>query len=163
MSIIERYRVLYEYEKDCNAKMLSMLESVPEARRGNARFQKAVSLAGHVAACRENWLDSMAGDGVSQVAWIDESCPLSILRPRFTALEIGWTTYLGQLDDEQLAESFEFPCDDGNRYSLPTEAQIVQLFHHASYHRGQVALLVDQLGGETADTDYIYWAVPESA
>jgi uncharacterized damage-inducible protein DinB len=42
-------------------------------------------------------------------------------------------------------------------FSLPIEVQIVQLIGHASYHRGQVALLVDQLGGETVDTDYADW------
>ncbi|MGC4045162.1 MAG: DinB family protein [Armatimonas sp.] len=37
------------------------------------------------------------------------------------------------------------------------EVQIVQLIGHAPYHRGQVALLVDQLGGEVVDTDYADW------
>ncbi len=80
MSRIEHYRELYSYEKDCNPKMLAMIESVPEANRSDVRFQQAVTLAGH-----------------------------------------------------------------------------------ASCHRGQIALLVDQLGGETVDTDYVYWAVPDSA
>ncbi len=53
MSLLERYRAWYEYEKDCNDKMLAMLESVPEANRSDPRFQRAVTLADHLAACRE--------------------------------------------------------------------------------------------------------------
>ncbi len=162
MSLLERYRMLYEHEKDCNAKMLAMLESVPDANRGEDRFQQAVTLAGHLAACRENWLDFMARDSKNQVAWRDERCDLATLRPRFAALESQWTDYLARLGDDQLAQDFEFTEADGERYSLPTEVQIVQLLGHASYHRGQIALLVDQLGGETVDTDYVYWAVPGS-
>src|SRR5579871_1872951 len=94
MSLLEHYRALYEYEKDCNAKMLTMLESVPEAHHSDARFQRAVSLAYHMAAGRENWLDWMDGEGRNQVAWNDERCELASLRPRFAALERQWTDYL---------------------------------------------------------------------
>ena len=51
MSPLERDRDLYEYEKDCNAKMLTMIGSVTEANRSDARFQKAIDLAAHLAAC----------------------------------------------------------------------------------------------------------------
>src|SRR5262249_24111943 len=154
MSLLERYRVLYEYEKDCNHKMLAMLESVPEAGRSEARFQQAVTLAGHLVACRENWLDYMDGEGHNQVAWWDERCELATLRLRFAALESQWTDYLARLEENRLAQDFEFSESDDERFSLPTEVQIVQLIGHAFYHRGQIALLVDQLGGETVDTDY---------
>ncbi len=162
MSLTERYRTYYDYEKDCNEKMLAMLDSVPEASRGDARFQKVVTLAGHLAAVRENWLDHMDGSSDQQVAWFDPQCDFATLRPRFASLESRWTDYLSRLGEDQLAGEFEF-AESGQRFRLPTEVQIVQLFAHAGYHRGQIALLVDQLGGETVDTDYVYWAVPESA
>lgn len=162
MSLIERYREFYEYEKDCNQKMLGMIDSVPQANRSDARFQQAVTLAGHLAACRENWLDHMDGKSQNLVAWWDERCDLATLRPWFAALESQWTDYLARLEDGRLAQGFEF-TEVGQNFRLPTEVQIVQLFGHACYHRGQVALLVDQLGGETVDTDYVYWLFPEFA
>jgi uncharacterized damage-inducible protein DinB len=157
MSLLEQYRALYEYEKDCNHKMLAMLESVPEARRSDPRFQQAVTLADHLAAGREKWLDYMAGEGRNQIAWWDERSELTTLGPRFAALESQWTDYLARLREDKLAQDFEFPGSDGERYRLPVDVQIVQLIGHASYHRGQVSLLVDQLGGETEDTDYADW------
>lgn len=156
MSLLEHYRESYEYEKDCNQKMLAMIQSVPQANRGDARFQRAVSVAGHLAACRENWLDHMDEEGLHQAAWSDGACDLATLGPRFAALQTRWTDYLARLDEGRLAQDFEFSEGD-SRFSLPTEVQIVQLFGHDSYHRGQVALLVDQLGGETVDTDYADW------
>ena len=156
MSLIERYRVLYEHEKDSNDKMLAMLEAVPEAGRGEARFQQAVTIAGHLAACRENWLDRMTGEGSGQANWYDEQCDLATLRPRFAALERRWTEYLAGLSEDQLAQDFEF-TEGGPSFRLPTEVQVEQLGGHTAYHRGQIALLVDQLGGETSDTDYVDW------
>ena len=156
MSLLEHYRESYEHEKDSDQKMLAMIESVPEAGRGDARFQQAVSIAGHLAACRENWLGYMAGEGAGQAAWYDEECDLTALGPRFAALQARWTDYLARLDEDGLAREFEF-SENGERFRVPTEVQTIQLFGHASYHRGQVALLVGQLGGETVDTDYIDW------
>lgn len=157
MSLLEHYRTLYEYEKDCNQKMLAMLESVPETNRGDARFQRAVSLAYHLAAGRQRWLEYMEGRGANPIPWNDPHCELATLRPRFAELESQWTGYLARLGEDQLARDFEFTESNGQVFRLPIEVQIVQLIGHASYHRGQVALLVDQLGGETVDTDYADW------
>jgi uncharacterized damage-inducible protein DinB len=157
MSLLERYRALYEYEKDCNDKMLAMLESVPEASRRDARFQRALTLAHHLAAGREKWLDYMDGEGQNRIAWWDAQCELATLRPRFAVLESQWTDYLARLAEDQLARVFEFTEADGERYGLPIGVQTEQLVGHACYHRGQIALLVDQVGGETVDTDYADW------
>ncbi len=156
MSRLELYRELYEYEKDCSEKMLAMIDSVPAASRSDTRFQQAVSIAGHLAACRENWLHWMTMRNVLPTDWYDEKHEFAALRPRFTALDSQWTDYLASLDEDRLAQEFEF-AEGEERFSLPTEVQIVQLFGHASYHRGQVALLVSQLGGEVIDTDYVDW------
>ena len=161
MSRLEHYRESYEYEKDCNQKMLAMIESVPDTARGDVRFAQAVTLAAHLAACRENWLNYMDGDGLRQAPWFDKTCDVAALSPRYAALEAAWTDYLARLTDAQLAADFQFPIDGGALYSLKTEIQVIQLIGHANYHRGQIALLVDQLGGETVDTDYADWATSQ--
>lgn len=157
MSLIEHYRLLYRYEQDCNQKMLTMLESVPEPRRADPRFQRAAVLVDHLAAVRERWLVYMGGAGGKESAWWNEQPQLDTLRPRFAELERAWTDYLADLDEERFGRQFEFTEANGEVFRIPIAVQIVQLAGHADYHRGQVALLVDQLGGETVDTDYADW------
>ena len=157
MSRIALYRELYEHEKDGNGKMLTALESVPPTDRGDARFQQAVTIADHLAAVREKWLDYLTGAGASETPWWNAQADLATLRPRFAALESRWADYLLRLDDERPAGNFEFTEANGETFQLPVEVQIIQLIGHAPYHRGQVSLLVDQLGGATVDTDYVYW------
>jgi uncharacterized damage-inducible protein DinB len=161
MTRIEVFRKWYEQEKDSNTKMLEMIASVLDSNRRDERFHRALVLAHHLAACRENWLDRMIRGSESQVAWWDEDVSFQTLRQRYDALEKRWTEYLANLDDERLAEDFEFPIGSGKRYRWNVEGQIMQLVGHAFYHRGQIALLVDQLGGETIDTDYLYWATQQ--
>ena len=156
MSLLDHYRESYEHEKDADQKMLAMLGSVPETGRGDARFQQAVSIAGHLASCREYWLGHMDAESVRQAAQYDGTCDLAVLGPRFAAIQARWTDYLARLDEDGLAQDFEF-SEEGQSFRVPVEVQTVQLFGHASYHRGQVALLVDQLGGEVVDTDYVDW------
>ena len=46
-SLADRFRRWYEYERDCNAKSLEMLGSVPADRRSDPQFQKAVDRMAH--------------------------------------------------------------------------------------------------------------------
>jgi len=158
MSRIENYRHWYEHEKAANKEMLAMLSSVPVEAREDERFQQAITLAAHLSACRENWLDRMIGDSLGQVDWWPEGAVLKDLPARFASMEADWTRYLASLSEEELDRDFDFPVSPSKRYRWNIEGQIVQLVGHAFYHRGQVALLVSQLGGKTVDTDYLFWA-----
>ena len=160
MKMITRYCELYDYERDANDKMLTMLESVPDAARTDPRFQRALGIAGHLAACRENWLTWMAGEDRPIEQWFETDTTLESLRPRFTALEERWVAYLAPLTAEDLDATFSFTEADGNTYRVVRGGQLTQLEGHACYHRGQVVLLVDMLGGTTVDTDYIDWVCP---
>lgn len=157
MSLIERYRELYEHEKDSNDKMLAMIDGVPLEARSDARFARAVSIAAHLAACRANWLTRIEGSDETEDPWWEKDVDPATLVPRFAAEEARWTAYLAKLDDAELARHFDF-FEGPARFRLPVEVQILQLVGHAAYHRGQVALLVDQLGGETVETDFVDWA-----
>lgn len=160
--MIERFRHWYEHEKAANLRMIEMIESVPFERHDDSRFTQAVCLAAHLAACRENWLDRMDSDGQNQTDWWVDKFELGGLRPRFQRIERQWTEYLARLTDEALGQNFQFDTKDGKHYSIKVETQVTQMVGHAFYHRGQIALLVDQLGGTTVDTDYLFWEVTRS-
>lgn len=156
----ERYAELLKWEGDSNRAMISMLESVPESNRSDPRFQQALNIAGHIAACRENWLIILSSSGEQLAPWSDAKCRLDSLAARFEATGARWAVYL-----EQLGAALKTEADfEGSGWTIRMvpEDQVLQLFLHACYHRGQVAILVDQLGGTVADTDYVYWKYPGS-
>ena len=162
--MIERYREWYEHERDCNDRMLAMVESVPGANRSAARLARAVQLAHHLAVCGENWLDRMAHGGNAQKDWWPEGHAAEALRARYAKVEKEWTAYLARTTEADLAKEFEFLGSDGRtQFRWSIEGQIVQLVGHAFYHRGQIALLVEELGGQTENTDYLFWAYKRNA
>ncbi len=155
-SLADRFRRWYDYERDCNARSLEMLASVPAERRGAAEFQKAVDRMAHLVAARRRWLHRLGH-------WPNPPEPF----PRGTALadlaalaadtEAAWVAYLSRLDEDELARVFEWTAPDGHRYRWDVEGVLTQVFGHAWYHRGQIAQLVAGLGGKAVDTDYIFW------
>jgi uncharacterized damage-inducible protein DinB len=158
-SLADRFRRWYEYERDCNARTLAMLASVPAERRGTPEFQKAVGRMAHLVAARRRWLHRL-GLLPEAPALFPQATTLDELSALVADTEAGWVAYLGRLDDAELARELEWVGPDGKRYRWEVEGVLTQTFGHAWYHRGQIAQLVAGLGGKAVDTDYILWSKP---
>ena len=71
--------------------------------------------------------------------------------------------FMAALDEDALGQAVEFPWADhiAQRYGSAGPATlretIAQILLHTTYHRGQVATRVRELGGQPALTDYIAW------
>ena len=56
ITMSDRFRNWYAYEKDAHAKVLSSMATVPEASHGEDAYQQALDLFGHMIAARWFWL-----------------------------------------------------------------------------------------------------------
>src|SRR6516165_464415 len=97
-TLADRFRHWYEYERDCNAKSLAMLASVPAERRAAPEFQKAVGRMAHLVAARRRWLNRLghwpeAPDLFPRGATLDE------LPGLVADTEAAWRHYLDRLDE----------------------------------------------------------------
>src|SRR5262249_41068844 len=101
-SLADRFRRWYEYERDCNAKSLAMLASVPEERRAAPEFQKAVDRMAHILAARQRWLNRL-GHYPETPPVFPQGSTLSDLATQAAETEAAWIAYLGKLDERELA------------------------------------------------------------
>ena len=158
-SLADRFRHWYEYERDCNAKALAMLASVPTEKVGDPAFARAVGKMAHLVAARLRWLHRLG-----QWPVLPDGCPKNVAlesRPGQVAeVEAAWVKYLAPLSDVDLAREVEFTFSDGQRLRYSIEGVLTQVHGHALYHRGQIAMLVADLGGQHTDTDYLFWHKP---
>jgi PhnB protein len=159
LSFAERFRNWYEYERDCNAKSLKMLESVPGEARASPSFARAVGKMAHLVAARQMWLFRLGVVADRPEGWFPATA-LEELPAAAEAVEGLWTAYLARLTDADLAADVTLTGGDGRRYRWRLADLLTQLFGHAWYHRGQIAMMVKDLGGEAVDTDYIFWNRP---
>jgi uncharacterized damage-inducible protein DinB len=157
-TMIERFRRWYDHERDSNAKCLGMLNSVPEERRSDPGFQKALDKMAHLVAARQRWLFRL-GQWPEAPA-IFPTGVLADLPASIAATETAWVTFLSTLDYARLAEPIEYNAADNKKYRWNLEGLLTQVNGHAWYHRGQIAMLVSQCGGKMVDTDYIFFDKP---
>lgn len=158
--LVDRYRLWYEYERDCNAKIVGMLRSVPRDQVDTKAYRRAVELFDHLLTARIIWLNRLGGCTNKPGEWFPKGATLDELVEKQEETEELWTRYLSQLTDEGLAQTFRYSVQDGRTFEWKLEHLLTQVFGHAWYHRGQIALLIDQIGGVTPDTDFIFWNPP---
>ena len=149
---------MFHYEIDCNRKVLEMLESVPVEQRKDPLFQRAIAIVDHVVVSRDNWLKWEFNEGKDMDPWYDPNASLEALKNKTSVMHEKWLQYLEDLDEAGLIRSIIVGLRNDEPAEWDAKGQILQFVGHAHYHRGQVALIVDMLGGKVLDTDYLFYA-----
>ncbi len=157
---LARFRRWYDYERDCNAKVMAMLESVPAGGRSSEAFVRALDKAAHVQAARLMWLHRLGACAEGPESLFPEGASLGDLAAMTAGAERNWVAYLGSLTEADVLADVEWIGVEDKRYRHPLIDLLTQLFGHAWYHRGQIATLVKEAGGTPVNTDFVYWDRP---
>lgn len=152
------WRRYFEYEVDAHRKVFASLEAVPAGKREAGGFRKAVELMAHVVSARLMWLHRFGAVEASPGGFFPKGETLEDVVARCGRMEEAWKRYLERLTEAELGRVFDYVATDGKPYRKRVEDILTQLFFHSGYHRGQVALLLRQLGEEPAVTDFVFWA-----
>lgn len=159
LSFLERFRTWYDYERDCNAKCLAMLRSVPESNRAHPAFARALDKMAHLTAARHMWLIRL-GVAPDKPTGSFPGGTLDEIAARIPPVERMWTDYLASLTEPALESEFTWKGPDGKWRRWRLADLLTQVFGHHWYHRGQIAMLVKDAGGEPVNTDFIFWDKP---
>ena len=152
-----RYQRWFDYERDAFSKCLKSLESVPLDRRQEKSFLKAVSLLAHTMNARKVWLSRFQGRPLTNMVLFPEGLSLAEIESDWAIVQQNWIDYLATLAPVELVRPFEYRSSDGGHFRSRIEDILDHLFGHSFYHRGQIAMLVREAGGQPAATDYVYW------
>ncbi len=157
MTMIERYRRWLDYEADAHSKTLQSLETVSPENRSTTEFQRAISLFGHLVAARRLWLFRLGILPTPPATFFPTNLELSQIAQQWQETHQQWADYLAGLTNKALDQVFEYQSSDSGRFRNVMEDILTQLFGHSWYHRGQIAMLVRQAGGQPVVTDFIFW------
>lgn len=152
---IDRFRKQLAAEVWANDLALRSLASVPDETRYSGSYQRAAQLMPHIQLARRIWLARLKGETPSMPKdwfpnWTDGET-----RRECEELDTAWGAYLSTLKDADLAGECTYTSSEGRKYSSVVEDILIHVFNHSTYHRGQIARLVTECGGERAGTDYI--------
>ncbi|HKP12080.1 MAG TPA: DinB family protein [Blastocatellia bacterium] len=155
---VGRYRRWFDYEVDAHAKVIASFEATPEDKRATPPYHKAVDPFAHMMLARRLWLYRFGRLAEGPREFFPQNVALDAVKAMAEETQAAWSAYFERLDETELARVFEYRALDGPRYRSRVEDILTQLFGHSWYHRGQIALLLRQAGGEPAATDFVFWS-----
>jgi uncharacterized damage-inducible protein DinB len=143
---------LYDHLAWADARALASLRTMPAE---TAAAEQARAIYAHLAAAEHVWLARLEGRAPSHPVWpalgVDEAAALA-------AESAAGLRVHAALDASELTREVSYRNSTGQAFTNTAGDILSQVALHGSYHRGQLALLARQGGGEPAATDYIAFA-----
>jgi uncharacterized damage-inducible protein DinB len=150
-------QLLFEYDTWADLKLLEVIAALTGDQYKKDLHSSFGGIQGtlvHILSANRVWLYRWRGK---------EPEPLKI--ENFPAMEVvkkQWDTYqceisnlLQSLTEEKLNAPLQYSDFKGNTYAQPLCQQMQHKVNHSSYHRGQLVVMLRQLGAAVVSTDLI--------
>ena len=142
--MLEMLLRFFEFDGWANQETLRSLETLTSPP------ERAVALVAHIAATERVWLERALSLPQSVAVWPQWS--LSETAKQFSDVLGEWTRLIATDD---LSREFAYTNTKGQEFRSRLSDVVLHVAFHGVYHRGQIAVLVRQQGGEPAYTDFI--------
>jgi uncharacterized damage-inducible protein DinB len=115
--------------------------------------ERAVMLMGHVIVAHEGWLKRLRKEDTAGINWMPIH-PAPQMKQNATTSFNAWTQFLTGKSDADIHTPVQI--QRGENVMEATIADIcTHILTHSHYHRGQIATLIRQAGGEPANTSLL--------
>lgn len=99
------------------------------------------------------WLERWKGVSPPRLLDEGEFADIIALRDRWTVIEQHRESWLKALRPDAAGEVIRYRNTAGAEYEQPLWQMVQHVANHSTYHRGQVVLLLRQLGAKTVSSD----------
>ena len=151
-------QLLYDYNVWANARVLRAVSAL-------TKEQFTRDLGGSYRSVRDTLVHIMSGEWIWLMRWKGRS-PQDMLDPaEFSSLDLvstEWSRidreqaeFVKAVTDESLKKIITYVNTRGEPWQYPLAHAMQHLVNHSSYHRGQISLMLRQLGAEPAPTDFL--------
>ena len=162
---LTHYRRMFEYDLWANARVNESLRSAAaHVEHGGAAavapvLVKALQIWAHVQWARATWLSRI---GAIPPPSMDEGMfptrSLDAALRDCAEMDAAWTAFMQALTPELAAGIIRYTSTEGIAYESRIADILAHVVNHSSYHRGQIARLVAECGGEVNPTDFIVFS-----
>jgi uncharacterized damage-inducible protein DinB len=155
---VEEARSLFAYNSWSNAMFFTAAEALSPAKLDSPAASSFASLRGtlaHIASAEWIWLQRWLGESPgSPPSWLSEP-GLPELRNRLHAVEADRERFLAALSEGDLERVVSYRTLNGQPWSNRLCDLMRHAVNHSTYHRGQAATQLRQLGETPPNTDLI--------
>lgn len=149
---------LFAYTWWANEKALeTVTQLTPDeyARPIGGSFGSIQGTLAHLYGADWVWLERWHGRSPRALPAAEGVPSLEALKEKWRAVEEKQREFVERLTAERMQETLTYVNFAGQTWSYPMHAVLVHLTNHSTYHRGQVATLLRQLGKTPVSTDYL--------
>lgn len=153
-------RRLSQYNAWANRRTLDSLQSLDQERFTRNLHASHGSIRGtltHLAAAEWIWLERWNGRSPSSLLPETEFESVALATQRVTEIDRQLLSYVEALDASDLEVVKDYCSTEGKLYSNVLHDMLQHVINHSSYHRGQIASLLRQVGAVPQQTDLILY------
>jgi uncharacterized damage-inducible protein DinB len=157
---LETIRELYEYNRWANARSLQAASTVSPAdftKEVGGSFASLRGTLAHVYGAEWIWLERWRGTSPRKLPFALDFPDVETIRSRWQDVEREQREFLDALDPARLAEVVSYVNLKGESFAYPLGRMLQHVVNHSTYHRGQVATLLRQLGATPLSTDLLLY------
>lgn len=154
--MIHEIRELYEYNRWANHRMLgaaARLTAEQLTRDLQSSFPSVQATLAHVLSVEWVWLQRWLGESPTSIPSAWDLSSVDALRRRWAEVERDQSLFLDDLKDEEFRRVVSYRNVAGEPFAAPLWQLLRHVVNHSTYHRGQVATLIRQLGMGVPATD----------
>jgi uncharacterized damage-inducible protein DinB len=151
-------RELFDYQRWATAKILDCVAPLTDEELRRPIGGSFGSLSGtlvHAYGADWVWLERLHGRSPRSLPRDEDLSTLEAIRSRWAAVEKERDAYLAALSPERLGEWISYVNFAGESCRYRLDEVLFHVANHLTYHRGQIANQLRQLGKPAVATDYL--------
>lgn len=158
--MLDQLRRLLRYDAWASSRIRDALGALDAAAFETESGERALALYAHMYGSRRMWLGRIEGTADAALnTWPLLSLPdTDTLRAE---MESRWSALLAGLDEAELARAVSYTTQAGAPGQQTLGDILTHAVLHSMHHRGQIALLVRELGGEPPQNDFVVFSKAE--
>ncbi len=155
---VERIRALYEFNRWANAEVLDAVSALrPEqwTRDLKNSFPSVRNTLVHILWAEWIWLRRWKGVSPKSVFDPTEFATVDLLRTKWLEVEREQADFVTGLNEESLRAVIDYVNTRGESFAYPLWQILQHVVNHSTYHRGQITMMLRQLGATPVATDLL--------
>ena len=157
---IEDLTELYAYNGWANERVRNSIQDLdPEVfkRDLGASFGSLQGTVAHLVSAQWNWLRRWKGQSASRPLPSEAFASPEEANRRWVDVDRALAGFVDGLDGASLQQSIALTTPQGSRYSSRLWRAMLHVVNHSSYHRGQIAAMLRQVGATPQGTDLMLY------
>ena len=152
----EEMRVLYDFNTWANHRSMDSCDVLSQeefVKPLGSSFASVRDTLAHICGAEAIWYQRFIGSPSSQFPDLSGLQTLNSLREYWARQEAELAIFLAGLTQSDLDRVIEYQTISFGAHQNPMWQSLQHVVNHGSYHRGQIATMVRQLGHKPAATD----------